>query len=389
MAVPARPLWWESRRAMLFDACVALGCAVVPVLFVAFDDHPWGIPAPVFFVLSIVLGLALIGRRRMPLALCVAALLVTPLEVTFPVLPVCLYSLAKYGRSRRTLLLISTVAVLAVTATAVFVEARGFAPEFLVNGIGLLVVVPVLAGMYAGARRLMLESLRERAERLEREQELLGRQARMEERTRIAREMHDVVAHRVSLMVIRSGALEVSVSDRKTAEAAELIGEIGRQALEELRQVLGVLRPEESAESESGAPRTPQPTLEDLPTLVEQSRGTGMRIELARSGTCRPLDVTAERTVYRLVQEALTNVHKHAGGSATRVHLRYAADALHLTVDNEVPAAPLTPLLPSGGNGLVGLRERVAVLGGSFEAGPREDGGFRVSAVIPTRGTAP
>ncbi|MGP3921785.1 sensor histidine kinase [Streptomyces sp. 8N616] len=122
----------------------------------------------------------------------------------------------------------------------------------------------------------------------------------MEERTRIAREMHDVVAHRVRLMVIHSGALEVSVSERKTAEAAELIGEIGRQALEELRQVLGVLRPEESAGSEAGAPRTPQPTLEDLPTLVEQSRGTGMRIELAQSGTCRPLDLTAERTVYRL-----------------------------------------------------------------------------------------
>jgi signal transduction histidine kinase len=151
--------------------------------------------------------------------------------------------------------------------------------------------------------------------------------------------------------------------------------------------VLGVLRLEES--EDEAAPRAPQPTMEDLPALVEQSRATGMRVELTRSGDRRPLDRAAERTVYRMVQEALTNVHKHAGNAATRVDLRYGPDSLRLTVENETPAAPVAAGLPSGGNGLVGLRERFTVLGGAFEAGPRPGGGFRVSAVIPMKSLKP
>ncbi|MFG2191008.1 sensor histidine kinase [Streptomyces sp. NPDC048639] len=369
---------------MLFDACVALGCVVSPGGFVVYD-HPWGIPPGVFFTVAVVMGLATLVRRRRPLALCAAAILLIPLGLASPVLPVSLYSLAKYGRSRRVLLLATAAAASGLVATALLVGPDEDMPFVMVVAPGLYIAVPVLAGMYAGARRQMMEGLREKAERLEREQVLLGRQARMEERTRIAREMHDVVAHRVSLMVIHSGALEVSVEDRKTAETAELIGGIGRQALDELRQLLGVLRTTDADEDE--APRAPQPTLEDLAALVEQSRGAGMRIDLERSGTSCPLDLAAERTVYRLVQEALTNVHKHAGGASARVHLRFAADGLHLTVENEVPLRLPGPRLPSGGNGLVGLRERVTVLGGSFEAGQRDDGGFRVSAVIPTKGT--
>ncbi|MEV6317504.1 histidine kinase [Streptomyces sp. NPDC051776] len=372
---------------MLFDVGVALSCVLVPAMVMVYD-HPWGIPPAVLFGMTVVMGLATLVRRHRPVELCAVAVLLIPLGLTFPVLPVGLYSLAKYGRRRRTLLLTVLAAAAAVLATAVFVHPVDGVPGSLVNGLGLFIAVPALAGMYAGTRRQMLEGLREKAERLEREQVLLGRQARMAERTRIAREMHDVVAHRVSLMVIHSGALEVSVEDRKTAETAELIGEIGRQALDELRQVLGVLRTTDADEDD--APRSPQPTLEDLTALVEQSRGTGMRVDLERSGTSRPLDLAAERTVYRLVQEALTNVLKHAGGASARVHLRYAADALHLTVENDVPPRVPGPRLPSGGNGLVGLRERVTVLGGSFEAGPRDDGGFRVSAVIPSKkGTPP
>ncbi|MFF3748805.1 sensor histidine kinase [Streptomyces kronopolitis] len=241
----------------------------------------------------------------------------------------------------------------------------------------------MLAGLYARARQTVLENLCEKAERLERERHLLTAQTRMEERARIAREMHDVVAHRVSLMVIHSGALEVGTPDSAhTTRAAQLIGEIGRQALDELSQVLGVLRVDEGEEA---APRTPPPTLNDLSQLVDQSRAAGMRIEVATSGSTRPLGSTAERAAYRLVQEALTNAHKHAGAVATRIRLEYVPDAVHLVVDNEAPAAPPPARLPSGGHGLVGLQERVTILGGTFTAGARPDGGFRVSATIPTK----
>ncbi|WP_411121083.1 sensor histidine kinase [Streptomyces sp. x-19] len=373
---------------MLFDVAVALGCVMVFVLLAEIPGgYPFGLPAPVFFALAVVAGLALVWRRRLPTAVCLGIIAATPFQVTLFTLPVSLYSLAKYGRSGRNLIILSLGAGL---AAAVALLESGLAS--LLNRLPfmvLLVAGPVLLGMYAGARRMVVDGLREKAERLEREQSLLARQTRMAERTRIAREMHDVVAHRVSLMVIHSGTLEVDpANSEKTVQTAELVGQIGRQALEELRQVLGVLRTEdeggEGGEGEESAPRAPQPTLDDVPVLVEQSRATGMRIELTRSGTVRPLDATCERTAYRLVQEALTNVHKHASGAATHVDLRYTPDALQVTVENEAGLDTPPTGLPSGGHGLIGLAERVTVLGGTFEAGARPDGGFRVAAVLPT-----
>ncbi|WP_455713617.1 sensor histidine kinase [Streptomyces tubercidicus] len=391
--LPERPLWWDSRRSMVFDILVALGVlgyALPAILFISVPvDHPLGLSGPAYFALSALTGLALVVRRRWPAGLCVAVILLIPTDICVQALPVVLYSLAKYGRSRRTLAVLSVVATLASAAQALFTgqgEPTVVDLVFRLPNVGFFTVVPVLAGMYVGARRTVVSNLREKAERLEREQHLLASQTRMEERARIAREMHDVVAHRVSLMIIHSGALEVGMADGGHTGQVRLIGEIGRQALDELRQVLGVLRVDEGEES---APRAPQPTLTDLSRLVDESRAAGMRVELTTSGTFRPLDATAERTAYRLVQEALTNVHKHAGGAATHVRLRSVPGELHLTVDNEVPGAPSTARLPSGGHGLVGLRERVTVLGGAFEAGPRPDGGFRVSAVIPTREEAP
>ncbi|UYB43973.1 histidine kinase [Streptomyces sp. Je 1-4] len=371
---------------MLFDIMVALGCAMAFVVLAQFPGgYPFGLPAPAFFALAVVAGLALIWRRRRPTLVCLGIIAATPFQVTLFALPISLYSLAKYGRSGRNLVILSAGAGL---AAAVALLESGLAS--LLNRLPfmvLLVAGPVLLGMYAGARRMVVEGLREKAERLEREQRLLASQTRMEERTRIAREMHDVVAHRVSLMAIHAGTLEVDpANSEKTVQTAELIGGIGRQALEELRQVLGVLRTDD--EGDESAPRAPQPTLDDVPLLVEQSRATGMRIELTQSGTVRPLDTSCERTAYRLVQEALTNVHKHTPGASTQVDLRYTPDALHVTVDNEAGLDTLPTGLPSGGHGLIGLRERVTVLGGTFEAGARSDGGFRVAAVLPTKPAA-
>jgi signal transduction histidine kinase len=246
----------------------------------------------------------------------------------------------------------------------------------------LVVGVPVLLGLWTRLRRDLVEHLRAEAERLEREQLIEAEQAKAQERARIAREMHDVVAHRVGLMVLHAGALEVSLADPEAAEQAGLVRQTGREALEELRSILGVLR-----QGEDAAPLDPQPTLADLDRLVQQSLDAGMEVSVRVEGERRPLPATVERTAYRLVQEALTNVHKHAATAATAVDVRYGRERLQVAVRNARPADGPRPglALAGGGHGLLGLRERVALLGGTFQAGPRLDGGFEVCASIPMR----
>jgi signal transduction histidine kinase len=243
----------------------------------------------------------------------------------------------------------------------------------------LVVGVPVLLGLWVGIRRALVAHLRDEAERLQREQRLQAERATARERARIAREMHDVVAHRVGLMVLHAGALEVSLTDPTAARQAGLIRETGREALDELRQILGVLR-----DRADGPPLDPQPTLADLDRLAQQSRDAGMEVSVVVEGERRRLPATVERTAYRLVQEALTNVHKHAANATTEVGVRYGRDWLEVTVRNAGPDGPRPGLAPAGGgHGLLGLRERVTLLGGTFRAGPRLDGGFEVRASLP------
>ncbi|CAG7637265.1 hypothetical protein SBRY_30104 [Actinacidiphila bryophytorum] len=257
---------------------------------------------------------------------------------------------------------------------------------------------PVLLGLYVRARRRLVESLRERADGLERELELLAEKAaeraeraRAEERTRIARDMHDVVAHRVSLMVVHAAALKaVALKDpQKASASAELLGDMGRQALTELRQMLGVLRTAPAPVPAPAAVLRPDadaegPSLDRLAALVEESQAAGMGVELAVEGAARPCGARIEATVYRVVQEALTNVHKHAAGAKAVVRLAYRDTEVAVLITNgPSDGSPQTPL-PSGGHGLIGMRERVTTHGGGFAAGPTSDGGFRVSAMLPT-----
>ncbi|MCM0673340.1 histidine kinase [Micromonospora phytophila] len=258
-----------------------------------------------------------------------------------------------------------------------------------------LLLLPLIVGLWIRARRDALAALRDRAERLEREQEARAERARAEERARIAREMHDVVAHRVSLMVVHAGALEVTGADPATVEAAALIRSTGRQALTDLREVLGVLRqtaapavdgaavgtgPAPRADQATATDTAPLPGLDGLDGLLRESRAAGLRVHRRDEGDPRPLPAAVGRTVHRVVQEALTNVHKHAADAETTVSLRYVTGGIEVDVYN----GPSTggPALPGAGLGLVGLRERVELLGGRLEAGPR-DGGFRVRALIP------
>ncbi|MET8282322.1 histidine kinase [Micromonospora sp. NPDC005174] len=241
-----------------------------------------------------------------------------------------------------------------------------------------LVGLPLVLGLWVRARRDTLAALRDRAERLEREREAHADRVRAEERTRIAREMHDVVAHRVSLMVVHAGALEVTAANPATAEAAALIRTTGRQALTDLREVLGVLRQAEAAV-------VPERGLDALDELIGESRTAGLRVSRQDEGVPTALPATLGRTAYRVVREALTNVRKHAAGAETVVRLRYLPDGLEVVVRN----GPSTggSALPGAGQGLLGLRERVELLGGRLEATP-VDGGYLVRALIPLAGVA-
>ena len=230
--------------------------------------------------------------------------------------------------------------------------------------------------------RLSVE-LHEAAVRAEEEREAQAARAVADERRRIAREMHDVVAHSVSVMVVQAGGAR-RILDRdpeRAAEAARLIERTGRAALVEMRRLLGVL-----GSSEEPAAMAPQPTIDELGGLVARAEAAGLPVTLRVEGERRPLPAGAEAAVYRVVQEALTNALKHAGAAPTAVLLRWDPEALEVTVtDRGQRSVPRPPELPGGGLGIVGMRERVRVYGGELTAQPRPDGGFVVRARIPLR----
>jgi signal transduction histidine kinase len=248
----------------------------------------------------------------------------------------------------------------------------------------VLVGLPMVLGLRVDARREARGGATAYAEGRRRERTARLEQARAQERARIAREMHDVLAHRVSLMVLHAGALEVNAPDERTAAAAALIRTTGREALTDLRAVLGVLRSRDARPD-------PQPTLADLDRLLAQSRQAGIPLVHRTEGTPRPLPAAVERAAYRIVQEALTNVHKHAEDVATEVVVRYLPGAVEVEVRNAPPVGPapgVAPALPGSGLGLAGLRERVALLDGQFAATHRADGGFTVLARLPDEAEA-
>jgi signal transduction histidine kinase len=395
-------------------------------------------------VFGLIAGSTLLVRRRWPLIPVAAALATIPLDAGYTLLMIGLYTLGAYrpeGVASRfaerramsalcAIAIVETVIVSTLTLGTQQQDAlRHGVAEYVLIILSVLVAVaisvpPAILGLYIGAKRRLLVALRERAEGLETELSLLAdqaqeraRRARMEERTRIAREMHDVVAHRVSLLVVHAGALErvVQKDPERAAQSARLMGDIGRQALDELRQILGVLRtvePEEQESAERAADSAASSAslslsgsggglgvlvedeavavlgLRDLPKLVDESRAAGLGVRYTLGGLRRELPAQAERTAYRVVQEALTNVLKHAPGTDVEVVVAYIAGGVALAVSNTCPAADLTPAadrgLPSGGNGLVGMRERVNALGGTFAAGPTAEGGFRVEARLLT-----
>jgi signal transduction histidine kinase len=212
----------------------------------------------------------------------------------------------------------------------------------------------------------------------ERERDLGRREAVVEERARIARELHDVIAHHVSMMVVQAGA-ERRVLDPAQASTREVLGtieQVGRSALTEMRRLVGMLR------GDDRVGLLPQPALADVPTLVAQLRDAGLPVEFTVDGEPRELPVGIELSAYRVIQEGLTNALKHAGRASAAVRIRYGARSLELEIVDD--GGGETVDVPSGGHGLVGIRERVALYGGELEAGRRADGGFVLRVLLPT-----
>jgi signal transduction histidine kinase len=238
-------------------------------------------------------------------------------------------------------------------------------------------------------RRAYFEQLEERAARLEQEREAQSKVAVAAERARIARELHDVVAHNVSVMVVQAdgAAYVMDTAPDQARTALETISSTGRQALAEMRRLLGVLR---TGEHQEGGEYVPQPDVEQIDELIEQCRGSGLPVDFKVEGTPRPLPSGVELTAYRIVQEALTNTRKHGGPNAgASVRLVYFDDGLGLLVEDDGKGAPQELYEEGGadgrGHGLIGMRERVGMVGGTLDAGPRPGGGFRISALLPLK----
>ncbi|GGV80837.1 histidine kinase [Streptomyces griseoloalbus] len=426
---PARggPWWWDRRRGAAFD----VGLAVVSAVECGLEGIPFareaGIPVAAGVVFGLLAGSVLLVRRKWPIAVVLVAVAVTPAAMGFLMGVVGLYSLAASEVPRRIIGSLAGMQLVGVLIVMFVRMRQDLAREDLevqdwivpfasiTTALGMT-APPLLLGLYVGARRRLMESLRERADSLERELQLLAERAeeraewaRGEERTRIAREMHDVVAHRVSLMVVHAAALQaVARKDpEKAVKNAALVGDMGRQALTELREMLGVLRAggdggrrervsvplaavgvaaaaaaSRAVDEAEGA--VEGPCLSEIGELVGQSAAAGMVVDLSVVGESRSYAPEVESTAYRVVQEALTNVHKHAAGAKTYVRLAHRVSEIAMQVENDPPPeAASSAGLPSGGNGLVGMKERVSALGGVFVSGPTDAGGFRVSAVIP------
>ncbi|MET9534986.1 MULTISPECIES: sensor histidine kinase [unclassified Streptomyces] len=257
----------------------------------------------------------------------------------------------------------------------------------------MVATVPFILAWVMGdsvrTRRAYFAQLEERAARLEREREAQSKVAVAGERARIARELHDVVAHNVSVMVVQAdgAAYVLDASPDQARQALETISSTGRQALAEMRRLLGVLRTGDAPES---GEYVPQPDVQQIEDLVEQVRVAGLTVDFRVEGTPRPLPSGVELTAYRIVQEALTNTRKHGGPDVgASVRLVYFDDGLGLLVEDDGRGAAHELYQDGGadgqGHGLIGMRERIGMVGGTLDAGPRPGGGFRISALLPLK----
>jgi signal transduction histidine kinase len=383
-----------SRRlpasAWVFDSALALVAASLPMAFFASMPVPSGVPAGILavgYALVLLHTLPLAARRRFPgtvLGICVAtgvafAALFMPPFVLGPAMLVAVYSVAAYGRRWVSLagLVVAELGLAAVWLTPAMLERSTF---LLFMGV---IAVAWVMGHFVGDRQVYAAQLEERTAELERAREELARRAVAEERLRLARELHDVVAHAMSVIAVQSGVGAHVAASRpeEVGKALAAIEATSRGALEELRRLLGVLR----QDSEPQASLTPVPGLANLDRLLAEVGKAGLAVRVRVEGTPLQLPAGVDLSAYRIVQEALTNVAKHAGPAHAQVTIGYRDQdvTVEITDDGRGVVTPVGDGRGGTGHGLIGMRERVAAFNGHLEVGPRPGGGFRVAARLP------
>ncbi|MFB6877443.1 sensor histidine kinase [Streptomyces sp. NPDC056323] len=410
--LPSGPPLRPTRRAWQFDVLVALALGITTIYY-GIDNagnivvreiapgvervvpRPSGLGGMAFMVtLAAIASGALALRRRHPLAvLCIvtAATLATPqsvLRLTFYAFVIAVYSAAVYSPYR-----VATLAALPVSVVLVGTAGNSMTPIVPNEYIALLILAPMaVASVGLRTWKLRTDEGRSRLSALEHEQAEALRRAVEHERARIARELHDVVTHNVSVMVIQAGAARtiMKTSPEQAAEALLAVEAGGRAAMTELRHVMGLLTmADEDEEPDAGADLartaaelTPQPGLDQLETLVGRVRDTGLPVDLTVTGPPRSLPPGLELAAYRVVQEALTNTVKHASGATATVTVEYGPEQLRVEV-TDAGGHPSEGASAGSGRGLIGLRERLAVYDGILNTGRCLTGGYRVEALIP------
>lgn len=366
--------WWA------FDVLVTLGVALLSVpTWGRAHVGPWCVP----FLIGLVITAPLVVRRVWPVPvfawLFVSTCLVTLLDIRLaggigPL--VALYTVAAWCPRMQALV---AAAVLEAGAIGVAIRIRGggwwYASIFLTG----MVAAALGLGLYAATRRAYVRELHDRAERLERERDQANELAVVTERARIIREMHDVVAHNLTVIVALSDGAAGSAlrAPERAADIMRTVSATGRQALADTRQVLGILSEDQTGD------RHPVPDLDGLDGLIASVRSAGLPVSYEIHGAAEKLPSGAQLTVYRLVQEALTNTMKHGGGNThATVRLRYLPGELHVDIEDDGAGAPAA-VPATVGRGLTGMRERVHAFGGEVQSGPRSPTGWRVSAQLP------
>ncbi|WP_328889407.1 sensor histidine kinase [Streptomyces sp. NBC_00316] len=389
---------WLREHPLAFDG--ALAVAVLAAMIAASFTDPKAPDGPSFgtrtpevsSVVLMVLGAAvLVVRRRNPMAVLAAtgALSVLEFVLVDPPAPVvmsvviALYTVAA-STDRPTTWRVGLLTMGALTASAMFF---GESPWYRQENLGVFAWTGMAgaAGDAVRSRRAFIDAIRERAERAERTREEEARRRVAEERLRIARDLHDVVAHHIALVNVQAG-VAAHVMDKRPDQAKEALAhvrEASRSALNELRATVGLLR--QSGDPE--APTEPAPGLAVLGELVDKVRRAGLPVEVACADRLAPLPAAVDLAAYRVIQEALTNVQKHAGpGAKAEVSvIRVGATAEVTVLDNGTGRTEGAGADGGGGHGLLGMRERVTALGGTLTAGPRYGGGFRVHAILPVK----
>jgi signal transduction histidine kinase len=386
-------VWWLRRlraNPWWFDSALALGAAGLNTAFFVFHPEVRGLPRGMFVLgcgLVLLHTLPLAARRRFPLAVLAASVasgvaftaLDLPPDLLWLAIPVAVYSVAAYGDRWVALagLVVAEVGLVANQLT----PGRFQAPT--VVGNALFIAAAWLLGYFGGVRPVYVLQLEERTAELEQAREELARRAVVEERLRLARELHDVVAHAMSVIAVQSG-VGAHVAGSRPEEAAKALVAIeatSRAALEELRRLLGVLRQADEPQGDLA----PVPGLADLEGLLAEVAKAGLAVKLRVNGTRPSLSAGVDLSAYRIVQEALTNVVKHAGPAHAQVTIGYRDQdvTVEVTDDGGGAVASATHGRVGTGHGLIGMRERVAAFNGHLEVGPCPGGGFRVAARLP------